>query len=129
MRRWNSYTPVITEKFKENLGGGYFFVCEGKGIVIDPGYNFIENFIEYGFSLGDIDSIVMTHAHDDHTADFEPLLSLFSQLFKSAEKKIDLYVNLGASAKYSSIISKNEKLFEKVIIMNWDTKNKISPHV
>lgn len=127
LRRWNSYTPVIPGKFRSNLGGGYFFVCDGKGTIIDPGYNFIENFIEYGFSLGDIDNVVLTHAHDDHTADFEPLLSLFSQLFKSTDKKIKLYTNLGASVKFSNIISKNERLFDKIVIMNTNTTNKITP--
>ena len=47
-----------------------------KGIVIDPGFDFIQNFREAGFFLNDIDYILITHAHNDHSADLEALTSL-----------------------------------------------------
>ena len=127
LRRWNSFTPVIPGKSRSNLGGGYFFACDGKGIVIDPGYDFIENFVESDFSLADIDIIVLTHAHDDHTADFEAILSLLS---KSKEnRKISLFTNLGASVKFSNLISKNESVIEKFEILNENQTYHISPNL
>ena len=46
------------------------------GIVIDPGSNFVENFYRLGFSLEEIDLIIITHDHIDHLSDLDPLLSL-----------------------------------------------------
>ena len=127
LRRWNSFTPVIPGKSRSNLGGGYFFACDGQGIIIDPGYNFVENFIKNGLSLGDIDVIVLTHAHDDHTADFEAILSLFSKL--EDNKKIDLFANLGASNKFSHLVSKNESIFGRVAILNENQTYQVTPNL
>lgn len=127
LRRWNSFTPVFPGTSRSNLGGGYFFACDGKGVVIDPGYNFIENFIENNFSLGDIDNIVLTHAHDDHTADFEAILSLLSK--SRNDKKLNLFANLGASVKFANLVSKNESKFEEVQILNDSQLYQITPNL
>ena len=124
LRRWNSFTPVIPGESRSNLGGGYFLAYEGYGIVIDPGYNFVENFIKNNFSLGDIDAVILTHAHDDHTADFEAILSLFSK--SKVNKKIGLFMNLGASVKFSNLISKNEPIIERIEILNEDQTYQIT---
>jgi tetratricopeptide (TPR) repeat protein len=65
LRKWNSYTPIIPSEKGDNKGGGYFLYHKGKGIVIDPGFNFIENFYQEGFKVADIDAILITHAHND----------------------------------------------------------------
>jgi hypothetical protein len=76
-------------------------------------------------SLGDINNIVLTHSHDDHTADFEAILSLFS---KSEDKEeIGFYTNLGASVKFSHLVSKNESIIKKVEILNENQTYQISP--
>ena len=91
LRKWNSYTPSLpisgtkVEAVSQySIGGGYFLygpsngaeIHRGYGLVIDPGYNFIHNFGLAGFCLDDIDGILITHAHNDHTNDFESLLVL-----------------------------------------------------
>jgi tetratricopeptide (TPR) repeat protein len=48
------------------------------GVVIDPGPDFIENLYRTGFSLSDIDMIVVTHDHVDHLNSLESLLSLLN---------------------------------------------------
>lgn len=105
LRKWNSYTPVLPAKGQHNKGGGYFVYHAGVGIVIDPGYNFIQNFFEQGFKLDDIDVVLITHAHNDHTVELE---SIFSLLYKrnenkeaSLHKKIDIYLNLGTFKKFA----------------------------
>jgi hypothetical protein len=127
LRRWNSFTPAIPERSRSNLGGGYILVSDGHGIVIDPGYNFIENFVQRGFSLADIGSIILTHAHDDHTADFEAMLSLLNKTKTS--KKINLFVNLGASVKFSNLIANNETLIDQVEILNEGRKYEITQKI
>ena len=79
LRRWNSYTPIIAENYRISKGGGYFFKTPDCGIVIDPGFNFIDNFKETGHQFHEIDHILITHAHNDHTADLESILTLLHQ--------------------------------------------------
>jgi len=49
------------------------------GIVIDPGVDFIENLYRTGYSLSDIDMILITHDHIDHLGSLDPLLSLLHE--------------------------------------------------
>lgn len=113
LRKWNSYTPIIPAHENERcIGGGYFIYHNGKGTVIDPGYNFIENFYLAGGRIADIDNIIITHAHNDHTNDFESLMALFYQfnnvnklkLGDENFKKIKLYLNTGSFQKFSGLL-------------------------
>lgn len=38
------------------------------------------NFDNAGYSIRDIDAVVITHAHTDHTADLESMLNLIYEL-------------------------------------------------
>jgi len=78
LRRWNSYTPIIADK-DISKGGGYFFKIHDYGIVIDPGFNFLDNFKSTGYQFQDIDHILITHAHNDHTTDLESILTLLHE--------------------------------------------------
>ena len=83
LRRWNSYTPIISGANRVSKGGGYFIKLPNCGVVIDPGYNFIDNFKASGFNFYEIDHVIITHAHNDHTADLESILTLLHQYNKS----------------------------------------------
>jgi hypothetical protein len=81
-----------------------------------------------GFKVADIDAILITHAHNDHTVDFESILTLIYKYNDAIEdsvkhdmkgedeirikhevenrlneqgKKIDLFLNVGTFMKYS----------------------------
>jgi len=122
LREWNSYTPIIPNVREVDRGGGYFIRHNQKGIVIDPGYNFIENFWRAGGRLHDIDAIVCTHAHDDHTADFEAILTLLHQYNKNSKlekKKVHLCLSLGAQRKLSGFFSLyNDSRIGRIITLN-----------
>ncbi|MCK4504332.1 MAG: tetratricopeptide repeat protein, partial [Candidatus Aegiribacteria sp.] len=126
LRKWNSNTPIIPRINRErSKGGGYYLRHGDKGIVIDPGYNFLENFAEAGGRICDIDIVIITHAHDDHTADFEALCSLLNKFNKTAKengsalRRIRLYLNNGAFMKFSGILNlKNKAYIERVITLN-----------
>ena len=85
LRKWQSYTPSLGSYSECSRGGGYFIYNVGdegqvkEGIIIDPGYDFIENFFEHGFSVLDIKAIVFTHSHPDHTVDFPGILTLIHE--------------------------------------------------
>jgi tetratricopeptide (TPR) repeat protein/ribonuclease BN (tRNA processing enzyme) len=101
LRRWNSYTPAMLTATESNVGGGYFLHWNGKGIVIDPGFDFLDNFFSNELVIYDIDAVVITHAHVDHCSDFESLLTLLFEYNENNNKKkmIDVFMNLGAMKK------------------------------
>ncbi len=76
LRRWNSFTPIVADNYHAGKGGGFFLRAGGKGIVIDPGFNFIDNFKGTGHLFHEIDAIIISHAHNDHTADLESIITL-----------------------------------------------------
>lgn len=126
LRKWNSYTPAIPAVAEDNRsrGGGYFIYHSGKGIVIDPGYNFIENFHEAGGRIHDIDTIVITHAHNDHTTDFESLCTLLYKYNSEIKephllKKVSIYLNNGAYKKFSGLLNLQDHFYiDKVYTLN-----------
>ncbi|MBI4618957.1 MAG: MBL fold metallo-hydrolase [Desulfobacterales bacterium] len=85
LRRWNSFSPNLGSRAAATVGGGYLVRAwdEDKkryiGIVIDPGYNFLENLFNEGFTLPDIDVVVITHAHPDHIENLTNILTLIRE--------------------------------------------------
>jgi tetratricopeptide (TPR) repeat protein/L-ascorbate metabolism protein UlaG (beta-lactamase superfamily) len=154
LRKWNSYTPIIPSEKGDNKGGGYFLYHRGKGIVIDPGFNFIENFYQEGFKVADIDAVLITHAHNDHTVDLEAILTLvykhndaikdsvkeemkdkdeheikheIEKRIKEHGKKIDLFLNVGTFMKYSGWLNlKYSEEINNVTVLQPDTTYKLS---
>jgi Beta-lactamase superfamily domain len=130
LRKWNSYTPLLPPSHEEflNKGGGYFLSVGDIGVVIDPGFNFIENFLKAGFRIDDIDHIVVSHAHNDHTVELEGLFSLlFKRNKRAAEskkkaKRVRLYLNLGAFKKFSAYFDLSnppkESYVDEIILLN-----------
>lgn len=72
----SSSTPAVlnsafnTQSFH---GGGIYFNWDGFGVAIDPGYHFVENMHRFGLSVLDLDAVVVTHEHIDHTNDIRIL--------------------------------------------------------
>jgi hypothetical protein len=126
IRRWSSFTPSLPRpQALSKRGGGYFIITQSKekdgtgfkrkGIVIDPGFDFIRNLYIEGHSLHDIDAIIVTHNHIDHTADIDPCLSLINYLSHLSDKKpIDLMMNQGVAQRYSFYLTKSKSKHEIV---------------
>lgn len=114
LRRWNSYTPTMITDTDANMGGGYFLYWNGKGVAIDPGFDFLENLFKNRLKISHIDAVIITHAHIDHCVDFEPILTLIYEYNDRRKKdgnplkRIDVYANLGALKKFLGWIHLNE---------------------
>ena len=121
LRRWQSYTPTLSAPQKVSRGGGYFvFNCDPngnveKGVVIDPGIYFLENFIEEGFSIQDIDAVLLTHSHIDHRDDLESILTLLHEAAKKqTPKNIRIVVTQGAWDDIASMIRRSREHIDDI---------------
>lgn len=110
LQRWNSQTPTLTM----SQGGGYFLYEQDKdgnvvlGIAIDPGFDFVDNLFHMGFTMHDIDFILLSHAHSDHIRDFEPIISSLLDLRKrkrGAMKKIHAVMTWGVYDRLKHVIT------------------------
>lgn len=132
LRRWQSYNPIIPHSGKRRLrGGGYFLLWGNRGIVIDPGYDFIQNFYDEGFSLEDIDAVIVTHSHPDHDNDFANLITLIKEWNEFHEKtgnhdlvkKLDILLNETVHWKFSSWLQASDVKIGRIIslpVVWWD---------
>ncbi|MBU1230392.1 MAG: hypothetical protein KKA55_08770 [Proteobacteria bacterium] len=122
LRKWNSFTPIIMDGDESDRGGGYFLFHQGIGLVMDPGYDFIEQFHYAGGRIHDITHIAITHAHDDHTAQLEQLLTMLHQYNEQnagAPKKVTLLLNHSAMKKFSGFrLHKDCAYVKRVVCLN-----------
>jgi glyoxylase-like metal-dependent hydrolase (beta-lactamase superfamily II) len=109
---WNSSTPIFPPTMSEDYkgpegGGGYVLLWNETCICIDPGLNFLTRLYKRGLQPCDIDAIIVTHDHFDHTRDVEALLSLFYELDKRGlPKNIDFLGSKGVLIKYKALLEK-----------------------
>jgi len=116
IRKWNSSSPLYSQTGSQ--GGGYYLTLQDhrkelKGIVIDPGYNFLEIFREQRLGVLDIDAIIITHDHDDHSEALEGILSLIAKYndykLSGHSKTIDIFGAPGVMLKYQGVFNKTDK--------------------
>jgi hypothetical protein len=111
LRRWNSFTPMMPPT-DSGPGGGYFVRWRNKGLVIDPGFDFISNF-KTNHSLADISGVVVTHSHVDHARDLEALFIgkhvRVRTLGRKKEEPLDVFVSLDTFFKYGPLITSQDR--------------------
>lgn len=73
---------LIDRYFIGEPGVCYHIEVDGKKLLFDLGYSnaFIQNAIKMGIDLKDLDFIVISHSHLDHTWGMEPLIKLFNEV-------------------------------------------------
>jgi len=146
LRRWNSYTPILQTKNSSSEGGGYFFEMSNSncGVVIDPGFDFISNFFGADKRFRQIDHIIITHAHNDHTDSLESILTLlhkyrdevigdfyepkkhtimsviYNEEWKEYDEKITELENAGKKGELEKLFADCEKRFEKLARNRYD---------
>ncbi len=114
LQRWNSTSPAKGR----SSGGGYLLYHTNQegvvnlGIAIDPGFDFLHNLFHCGFSLHDIDIVLISHAHEDHIRDLESMVLLLleqSKKNKSVKRRIHVILTLGVYQRLEHIF-KNRTL-------------------
>ncbi len=112
IHKWNSASPLYSHG--PSQGGGYFLTLRGKrgavkGIAIDPGYDFFSIFRELGLGIADLDAIIITHDHDDHTESVEGILSLLAKYndhnHEKKSKVLDIFGSAGVLLKFHGLLS------------------------
>ena len=69
LRGWSSAVTLLEGSERLWRGGGYFLKWHGKGIVIDPGLDFLRNLHDANYHAREIDAVLVSHNHPDHNAD------------------------------------------------------------
>ena len=122
IHKWNSSSPLFSRGISQ--GGGYFLSIrnphgEVKGIAIDPGYDFLDIFWSIGLSIADLDAVIMTHDHDDHTESLEGILSLLAKYndhnLEKKSKVLDLFGSPGVLLKFHGLLSATDPYGNKEI--------------
>lgn len=88
----SSSSPILyNNTFGLHLrGGGFYLRWNMFGVVVDPGLYFVTNMHEHGLSINNIDAVIVTHDHIDHTGDMMILDDLEHQI--KGDKTIRWYV-------------------------------------
>ena len=131
LQRWNSLTPAQGR----SIGGGYFLYRTDKkgvvdlGIAIDPGFDFVRNLFRMGFSLRDVDIVLISHAHPDHLWDFESMVQLLHELKDKEQitKRLNVIFTLGSYRRLEHIIN-NPVLRGFINPLVIDIRKEIDPH-
>lgn len=106
----NTHGLILTEQTRKS-NGGFFLRWNGQGIVINPGEGFLNHFHEQGFSLQDIQVVIVTRDHPSSFADIRAIYDLNNKLNKLGGELqiIHYYLNQKAYQELTSILKPNFK--------------------
>lgn len=127
LKGWSSSTPEFSLGLwdkRVKCGGGFYLHYMGKGIVIDPGLNFIENLHEQNLFIQDIDVVIVTHNHIDHNSD---LAKIFDMSYQT-KQKIRYFLDADTYKKYLREIEeveKDEKDLVQKVFPNVEEKKRV----
>jgi len=79
---------IIDQYFKGEPGLSYYIKEEDTHILFDLGYSniFIDNANQMGLDLNDVDYLVFSHGHIDHTGGLDPLIKHYFETKKETDK-------------------------------------------
>jgi ribonuclease BN (tRNA processing enzyme) len=86
LRGWSSAVTLLEGSEQLYRGGGYMLKWRGRGIVIDPGLDFLRNLHDSGYHGREIDAVLVSHNHPDHNSDLPKIDDLRYELYKRRGK-------------------------------------------
>ena len=107
---FNTGLPMLTERSRKS-SGGFFLRWNGKGIAINPGLHFLDNFHKQGLHIKDIDFVIVTRDNPEAYADVREIYELNAQFNKIASELqiIHYYFNQKAYQELSPILKPHFK--------------------
>ncbi|MBP8625956.1 MAG: ribonuclease Z [Syntrophorhabdales bacterium] len=107
----------------KRLSSSYLVMAGGFRILIDVGPSVVRRLLEYGYCVNDIDLIILTHFHVDHTADLSTFLFACNYGIKPRERPLTIIGGpgfrrffRGLSQVYPWILPNHYKL--KLVVMS-----------
>jgi ribonuclease BN (tRNA processing enzyme) len=83
----------------------YLLVTEKQKILIDIGPSVVRRLLEYGYTVNDIDVIILTHFHVDHTADLSTFLFACNYGSEQRTKTLRVFGGPGIHKFYSKLLN------------------------
>ena len=111
LKGWSSSIPLVAKSVALDLdtppdvGGGCLLQWGEMGLCIDPGLGFVQNLHSVGGHIRDIDGVLTSHNHLDHTADLERVHNL-SVEFKHP---VDYFFDCGTLSKKPDTVDWGEE--------------------
>lgn len=102
---------LMPEKYQKTTGG-FYLRMQGKGIVVNPGWDFLKHFHDAGFFVQDIDVVVVTSSAEDNFGDVDGIYRLNYELnlMSSDLHVIRYYIHQNA---YQKIVSQLRPHFKQ----------------
>lgn len=105
--------PTLVPEKKRKTCGGYYMRWQGKGIVINPGTDFLAHFHRQGLHVTDIDCVIVTQDNPDTYCDIEAIYNLNYQLNANSSSNelhiIQYYLNQHAHQNIAAQLKPNFK--------------------
>ncbi|MCX5812561.1 MAG: ribonuclease Z [Proteobacteria bacterium] len=83
----------------------YLLITEGQKILVDIGPSVVRRLLEYGYIVNDIDVIMLTHFHVDHTADLSTFLFACNYGIKPRAEPLRVFGGPGIHKFYSRLLN------------------------
>ncbi|MBD3286575.1 tetratricopeptide repeat protein [candidate division WOR-3 bacterium] len=85
LKGWSSFVPVELyldyDRFGKQFhrGGGYFIKAGERGVIVDPGLDFLMNFASQGFHIKEVKHVLVSRDHIEHSANLTSIVNLENQ--------------------------------------------------
>lgn len=99
-------SSFLLPEYRRKTCGGIYLRWNGKGIVINPGMNFLENFHYHGLYVKDIDCVIVTRDNTDAYSDVKGIYDLNYQhnTVSSSLHVINYYLNQKAYNNIATLL-------------------------
>lgn len=83
----------------------YLIVTEERRMLVDIGPSVVRRLLEHGYTVNDVDVIILTHFHVDHTADLSTFLFACNYSIQSREKPLMIIGGPGIHKFYRGLLN------------------------
>jgi len=89
----------------QRLSSSYLLMTEQSNILVDVGPSVVRRLLEFGYTTRDIDAIILTHFHVDHTADLSTFLFASNYDVVPRTKELSIVGGEGLNVFYKNLLT------------------------